>query len=78
LSSSTEDTAAAPVVVTVTADGPYVVSGPVEIRTADGRLAKAVNKAALCRCGHSENKPFCDGSHRRVGFTDPGPAAAEG
>jgi len=62
--------------LTVTADGPYVISGALEIRAADGALVKQVNRAALCRCGHSENKPFCDGSHKRVGFTDPGPAPA--
>ncbi len=68
---------AGPVVVTVSPDGPYVVSGTVEIRNGDGVVVKTVNKTALCRCGHSENKPFCDGSHRRVGFTDPGPAAPQ-
>jgi CDGSH-type Zn-finger protein len=65
------------VVVTVTVDGPYLLSGSTEIRNAEGELVKTVTKTALCRCGHSENKPFCDGSHRRVGFTDPGPAAAQ-
>jgi CDGSH-type Zn-finger protein len=78
MSSSPEETAATPVVVTVSADGPYLVSGPVEIRNPAGALVKSVDRAALCRCGNSGNKPFCDGSHRRVGFTDPGPAAAEG
>jgi CDGSH-type Zn-finger protein len=66
-----------PTVITVSADGPYLVSGPVEIRNAEGALVRSVTKAALCRCGNSANKPFCDGSHRRVGFTDPGPAAAQ-
>lgn len=78
MSSTPEAPAPQPVVVTVSADGPYVVSGPIEIRTADGALAKAVSKAALCRCGHSQNKPFCDGSHRDAGFSDPGPAPAQG
>ncbi|MFN0281347.1 MAG: CDGSH iron-sulfur domain-containing protein [Kineosporiaceae bacterium] len=77
MTSSPEETPAATAVVTVSADGPYLVSGQVEIRNAEGALVKSVTKAALCRCGNSENKPFCDGSHRRVGFTDPGPAAAE-
>ncbi len=76
MSSETTDGAAQAVTVTVTENGPYLLSGPVEIRNQAGELVKSVAKTALCRCGHSENKPFCDGSHRRVGFTDPGPAAA--
>ncbi|WP_198954665.1 CDGSH iron-sulfur domain-containing protein [Kineosporia sp. R_H_3] len=72
------DGAQAPtVVVTVTVDGPYLLSGSTEIRNAEGEVVKTVTKTALCRCGHSENKPFCDGSHRRVGFTDPGPVAPQ-
>jgi CDGSH-type Zn-finger protein len=61
--------------ITVTADGPYVVDGHVEIRTEDGRLVGAARKVALCRCGQSADKPYCDGSHERTGFCDPGPAA---
>ncbi len=66
-----------PVLVTVYADGPYVISGPVELRDGDGRRVKQVNKVALCRCGQSASKPYCDGSHQRVGFTDPGPTPEE-
>jgi CDGSH-type Zn-finger protein len=33
-----------------------------------GRTINRVTKAVLCRCGHSANKPYCDGSHTRVGF----------
>jgi len=46
-------------------NGPYIV----EI---DGKVV-----AALCRCGHSNNKPFCDGSHAKVGFTAPEKVAVE-
>jgi CDGSH-type Zn-finger protein len=70
----TDEAQAPTVVVTVAVDGPYLLSGSTEIRNAEGQVVKTVTKTALCRCGHSENKPFCDGSHRRVGFTDPGPA----
>jgi|SRR5919199_330139 uncharacterized Fe-S cluster protein YjdI/CDGSH-type Zn-finger protein len=63
--------------ITVLPDGPYVVSGEVEIRTKDGELVKAARKVSLCRCGQSEAKPFCDGTHARVGFRDPGPTAAQ-
>lgn len=50
------------------ADGPLVVNGNLSIRAASGRLAWEGNQTALCRCGASSNKPFCDGSHRTVGF----------
>lgn len=50
------------------ADGPYRVEGPLEVVSADGRVRLAGGRAALCRCGGSRNKPFCDGSHRTVGI----------
>ncbi|MGI9123447.1 MAG: CDGSH iron-sulfur domain-containing protein [Mycobacterium sp.] len=52
-------------------DGPLEVSGAVEILASDGTELKQTAKAYLCRCGHSENKPFCDGAHKREGFTAP-------
>ncbi|MDP1829332.1 MAG: CDGSH iron-sulfur domain-containing protein [Archangium sp.] len=49
--------------------GPLVVEGDFELRDADGApLALPGPKVALCRCGASARKPFCDGSHNRVGF----------
>ncbi len=51
-----------------TKNGPLVLSGNVAIRTASGRLAWKGTSVALCRCGGSKNKPFCDGSHKEVGF----------
>ena len=55
--------------IKVTRNGPYVVRGTVELVDADGN-AYALDKAvfALCRCGASTTKPFCDGTHSRVGF----------
>ncbi len=50
-------------------DGPLGLSGNVEICAGTGRTLNRVTKTALCRCGASENKPYCDGSHRKVGFT---------
>lgn len=53
-------------------DGPLVVEGPVVVVDAEGvPYPYESNKAAvaLCRCGASENRPFCDGSHKRTGFT---------
>lgn len=49
-------------------DGPLVVSGNFTIVTAAGREGWRGTKAALCRCGKSETKPFCDGSHSPAGF----------
>ena len=52
-------------------DGPLEVSGEVKILASDGSLVKQTSKSFLCRCGHSENKPFCDGAHKKQGFTAP-------
>ena len=49
-------------------NGPLYVRGKIRIAGPGGRLIREDTRVALCRCGHSENKPFCDGSHRRVGF----------
>ena len=58
----------AAVTITVRKDGPYLVSGAVELRDADGNAYPAKETVALCRCGASTNKPFCDGTHSKVGF----------
>ena len=50
-------------------NGPLLVSGNLVIVAASGRVAWRGTKTALCRCGHSKNKPFCDGAHRDAGFT---------
>lgn len=49
-------------------NGPLLVSGNFVIRTASGREGWRGTKAALCRCGASKNKPFCDGSHKPAEF----------
>ncbi len=49
-------------------NGPLLLSGNVEIHAGSGRVAWRGAKAALCRCGQSGNKPFCDGSHVGAGF----------
>jgi CDGSH-type Zn-finger protein len=54
--------------VAVVLDGPLWVRGRVTVTGADGQRYEVRNRVALCRCGHSENKPFCDGSHKEVGF----------
>jgi len=49
-------------------DGPLILNGSVSITSGSGRVAWQGEKVALCRCGASKNKPFCDGSHVRIGF----------
>lgn len=53
------------------ANGPLLVSGPLTIRSGDGRVKLDVDLCKLCRCGQSRNKPFCDGSHLDAGFAAP-------
>ncbi len=48
--------------------GPYLVTGKVNLVDASGNKIEAGEKIALCRCGASTNKPFCDGTHSKVGF----------
>ena len=49
-------------------DGPLYVRGTIEVETDDGRVIAEGMRMALCRCGATKNAPFCDGSHREVGF----------
>jgi len=50
-------------------DGPYLVEGGAVLFDGDGNRYEAGDVVALCRCGHSSTKPFCDGSHETAGFT---------
>jgi len=50
--------------------GPVWVRGGIVIESADGHEYEVRNRITLCRCGKSENKPFCDGSHVECGFHD--------
>ena len=63
----------ADVTITVRENGSYRIDGPVRIVDADGNeFEQPQGKAvALCRCGHSASKPFCDGTHRKAGFQAP-------
>lgn len=54
--------------VRVQQGGPLLVRGDVVVRDGEGKVVYEGDKAALCRCGGSANKPFCDGSHRTNGF----------
>ena len=57
--------------VTVSKDGPYFVTGGIQIVGHENRPEEVSNEhCTLCRCGSSKNKPFCDGTHWDIGFTD--------
>jgi CDGSH-type Zn-finger protein len=65
------------VTIKVRESGPYLITGPVTLTDAEGnRYAVEGENVALCRCGGSQAKPFCDGSHKRNGFSGPERAAA--
>lgn len=59
---------AGPLRVTARPDGPLKLEGPFALVSGDGRVRIAGSEAALCRCGQSRNKPFCDASHETAGF----------
>jgi CDGSH-type Zn-finger protein len=50
--------------------GPLAVRGGIPVVAADGFTYEQRNRQTLCRCGHSNNKPFCDGTHAAIGFDD--------
>jgi CDGSH-type Zn-finger protein/uncharacterized Fe-S cluster protein YjdI len=61
---------------TLTPDGPIYLRGELTLLAGDGSVTLTGTRIALCRCGASQNKPLCDGSHRNVGFRHPGTLAA--
>lgn len=60
-----------PLKVMMRTNGMYIFKGPMEIYSHDGQSRTFRNKAALCRCGLSENRPFCDASHKTMGWEQP-------
>ena len=58
--------------ITVSHNGPLRLEGEFEILDPEAKAFGLAGRTAisLCRCGHSANKPFCDGSHNRMGFSD--------
>jgi CDGSH-type Zn-finger protein/uncharacterized Fe-S cluster protein YjdI len=58
-------------------DGPLQVVGYLEICSGTGRTVSRIENARLCRCGGSGNKPFCDGTHARIGFRSEAPTGGE-
>jgi len=57
-----------PLSVSPQKNGPLMVEGALEICAASGRTIARETKTWLCRCGHSANKPFCDSTHKKIGF----------
>ncbi|HZZ64995.1 MAG TPA: CDGSH iron-sulfur domain-containing protein [Candidatus Baltobacteraceae bacterium] len=65
------------VVIKVRESGPYLVTGTVRLTDCEGNVYEVTGEnIALCRCGGSTTKPFCDGSHRSNGFAAPERALA--
>ena len=56
--------------VTVTKDGPYAITGGIELLEQPPGEGASTEHYTLCRCGGSKNKPFCDGTHWHIGFKD--------
>ena len=54
--------------VKIAKNGPYLVSGPVTVQREGQEPLEVQRMTALCRCGQSAKKPFCDGTHSKVGF----------
>jgi len=55
--------------VDVLKNGPLMIVGEMEVKRSDGSTEKK-DKAAFCRCGASDNKPYCDGTHSKIGFQE--------
>ena len=55
-------------IVEVTKDGPLMVYGNIKVKNTDGSESSKNRVTAFCRCGASSNKPYCDGSHKKIGF----------
>jgi CDGSH-type Zn-finger protein len=56
------------VTIEIIKNGPYIVTGGADLKDDDGNAYPAKARVALCRCGASTTKPFCDGTHSKIGF----------
>lgn len=66
----TNETPASMTKVEVASGGPLLVYGEIEVTGTDGQVETRKRTTAFCRCGASKNKPYCDGSHKQIDFTD--------
>lgn len=72
LDGSSVDAAGQEVTITAVRNGPYFVRGPIEIKDGAGTVIRKDSRVALCRCGQSKHMPFCDNTHRAIGFRSEG------
>jgi CDGSH-type Zn-finger protein len=49
-------------------NGPYIINGSIEMHDTNGNILPTQARTVLCRCGASTKKPFCDGTHSKIGF----------
>ena len=63
-----QDEPGGPLTIRKIPNGPLILLGNLQIRAGNGEIRWKGQKAALCRCGHSAKKPFCDGAHAKAGF----------
>lgn len=66
-----EESVPSPATITVMSNGPLYLHGDVTVIDAGGATIRRDMRMALCRCGHSAHKPFCDNTHRQIGFRAP-------
>nr|WP_294529148.1 CDGSH iron-sulfur domain-containing protein [uncultured Rhodopila sp.] len=65
------ETRSGSVQVTLFPNGPLKITGPLEIVSGTGRTVNRTTSTVLCRCGASAGKPYCDGTHKKIGFAAP-------
>ena len=58
----------ADITIEIVKNGPYIVNGRVELKDENGNDHPTKDRMVLCRCGASTSKPFCDGTHSKIGF----------
>ena len=63
------------VTITPSDNGPYLIQGGFTLLDAEGNRYEVADTIALCRCGHSSTKPFCDGTHEKTNFAEVSRAA---
>lgn len=65
---ATEETPPVETQVEVLPNGPLLVYGTLQVKDKDGNITTKIKRTSFCRCGASDKKPYCDGTHRKIGF----------